>query len=225
MQNLSDYLYLIPIALGAILGLKSFTLKWPWPFRIIAVFLWCTLAVETFAIAWKLKLYHTAYWSYLQDNLWIYNAFIPVRHLFLLSFFYAILASPLTKRLIILSVIPFLCFAIVDYFFIQTPHEINSYTFSLANIITVLLSLNFFYQILKDKEIITLSASPQFWIVLGTFMYCSGTLPLFLFLNYLNKRPAIADSYFRINDALNILMYTLYLISFLCKPHSLKSRQ
>ena len=225
MQKLLSYgyIYLIPLLLSAIFSLRSFRLKWSIAFRIFSVFLLSTLVIEAFAIAWKWGLCKTAFWDYSPSNLWIYNAFLMVRHLFLLGYFYEIISNDLIKKIIRLSVIPFLVLAVINYSLIQTPHRVNNYTVVLANIITILLALSFFQQVLKEKKIIKLSSSTEVWITLGAFIYHSGVLPLFIFFNYLIKenRP-LADSYFRINDALNIIMYIFYLISFLCKPHSLK---
>jgi hypothetical protein len=59
---------------------------------------------------------------------------------------------------------------------------------------------------------------------LGTFLYYSGALPFCIFLPYLVRQNlGLAISLFNINVALDTLMYTFYLISFLCKPQSLKS--
>lgn len=225
MQKLFSYsyIYLIPLLLSAIFSLKSFRLKWPKPFRVFSIFLISTLLVEIFAIAWKWELCKTAYWSFSPSNLWIYNAFLMIRHLFFLAYFHEILTAPSLKKFITISIIPFLILACINYAIIQTPHKVTTYTIILANVITVLLSLAFFRQILRDKKVIRLSSSSEFWIALGAFIYYSGTLPLFIFFNYLLKEHySMAESYSYINDALNIMMYTFYLISFICKPRFLK---
>jgi len=217
------YIYLIPLLLSAIFSLKSVRLKWPAPFRVFSVFLLSTLVIEIFAISWKWGLNSTHYWTYSRNNLWIYNAFLMARHLFLLYFFYHLIHGKIIKIAIKWSVIPFLIFAIWDYIKLEGPDYANLYTIVIANLITVLLSVRFFYEVLKDNKIINLSTSTEVWISLGTFIYYSGTLPLFIFFNYLiTQQNAMALSYLFINDALNTVMYFFYLISFLCKPHSLK---
>ena len=217
------YIYLIPLFFSAIFSLKAFRLKWPKPYTIFSIFLISTLCVETLAIAWKWGLCSTAWWHFSPSNLWIYNGFVIIRHLFILGFFYGIIPSLLLRKLILGSVIPFLLFAVANYVFIQKPDNVNNYTIVLANTITILLVLGFFYQLLKDKQIISLRRSTPVWISFGAFLYYSGTLPLFIFFDYLLKHHlSMALSYLYINDGLNIIMYTSYLISFLCTPHSLK---
>lgn len=218
-----SYTYLIPLLLSAVFSLKSFRLKWPGAFRIFSVFLITTFFIEVFAIAWKWELYDTTWWHYSRSNHWIYGAFIMIRQLFFLAYFHKIIDSPEVKKMIRMSVVPFVVLATINYFVIQTPHTVNLYTIIVANTITILLVLLNFRQILNEKRIINLAASTEVWIAVGTFMYYSATLPLFILFEYLTKeQPKVANSYFIINDALNVLMYTFYLISFLCKPHSLK---
>jgi hypothetical protein len=225
MQRLLNYsfIYLVPLLLSAVFSLRSFRLKWPAPYKIFSVFLLFTLAAEVFAIAWKWELHKTIYWDYTQENLWVYNFFLIIRHVFLLVFFYYILDSALLKKLILWSLIPSVLIGIINYFFIETPHTVNNYAVVIANAITILLVLALFTQLLKDKKLIKLSADTKTWISLGLFIYHSGTLPFFIFFNYLLKEHlSMALSYLYINDALNIIMYTLYLIAYLCTPQSQK---
>jgi hypothetical protein len=218
-----NYIYLLPLLVSAIFSLKAFRLKWPIPFRIFSVFLLTTLGVETFAIAWKFGLCHTAYWHYSRNNLWIYDAFVSIGELFLLAYFHGVIRNQTVRKLIRWSIAPILLFGIVDYIYIQSPYMINNYTFVLTNSITIFLLLVFFNQVLRQKEIIRLDRSTEIWIAMGCFLYYSGTLPLFIFLNYLNReQPKLAESYFHINIALDFVMYTFFSISFLCKPHFLK---
>jgi hypothetical protein len=198
-------------------------MKWSGPLRGFALFVLFTLAVEVFAIFWKWELSKTVYWDYSRSNLWVYNAFTVVRYLFFLWFFHGILTSPVIRRTIRWSSLPFGLLAVSNYFFIQTPHQVNTYTIVLANTVTVLLVLAYFNQILKDRVIIRLHASPEVWICLGTMIYYSATLPFFIFFNYLiTTHASVLRSYLVINDALNLVMYTLYLIAFLCKTPSQK---
>jgi hypothetical protein len=214
-----DYIYLIPLTISSIFSLRSFSLRWERSFRILSLFLVATVTVEAFAILWKLELYKTEHWSYSFSNIWIYNAFITARHLVLLVFFYGILKSDRIRKAIRWSALPFLIFSVFNYGFMQTPHQVNTYTMVLANTITIVLVLAFFRQVLNDSVIIRLSSSTEIWISLGTFIYYSGTLPFFIFFNYLVKENSpLLLSFLYINDILNLIMYTFYLIAFLCKP-------
>ena len=208
--------------LSAVSSLRAFRRKWPKPFRIFSIFLLITVLVEVFVIAW-VKLGLNEKFGFNRNSHWIYGVFITVRHLFLLYFFYKILNSPSIKKLIKQSVIPVVAFAIINYAFIQSPLRLNSYTIIITNLITILLCLAFFYQILKNERIIALSKSTEVWIVSGTFLYYAVTLPLFIIFNFLVRQDSpLTSSFFRINDVMNVIMYSSYLIAFLCNPHSPK---
>lgn len=224
MGNILYYIYLLPLIASAVLGLKAFRPGWPRPYRYFSVFLLVTLFVEVFAIVWKWWLFHTAFWHYSTSNLWIYNIFLPVRYLLLLAFFHGIINSPKVRLAIRWVTIPFVTFSLLNYFLGQTPHRPDTYTIICCHIMAILLSLAFFYQIMKAKELIRLKNSPAVWISLGIFIYHSGTLPLFVFFDYLiSEHLSMALSYFYINDVLNILMCVSYLIAFICRPYFQRS--
>lgn len=214
-----NYLYLIPLMAGTIISLVSFRQHWPKAFRILSVFILLTLIVEAFAILWKFELYKTAHWEYSRSNLWIYNAFTMIRHVFLMTFFYMIVRYPLVKKMMLWLTLVFILFSLVNYLLIQTPHAVNTYTIIPANVMIVGMVLVFFNQVLNDEKIVRLSASTEVWISLGVLIYYSGTLPFFIFFNYLitANTPLLLSSLY-INDFLNVTMNTFYLIAFLCKP-------
>jgi hypothetical protein len=123
------------------------------------------------------------------------------------------------KKFIRRSVLPSILAGLLNYFFIETPHTVNNYALVVANTFTIFLTLALFNQVLRDKRIISLRKDTKIWIALGSFLYYSATLPFFMFFNFLlREHLSLALSYLYINDGLNIIMYTLYLIAYLCTP-------
>ena len=220
MRHLNYHWYMIPMLLSAIFSLRSLGLRWPKPFKIISIFLLVTLIIEVFAIAWEWKLHK--YWHYNGYNLWIYNIAVPIRYTLLWLFFYQIMESDIIKSLIRWFIIFFIILAFIDYAFIQMPNNANTISLITANIITVLVSLSFFRQLLQSPRITRLTSNPLVWISLGVFIYHSGSLPFFISLNYIIVDPVRRTSFLHINQALNIIMYSLFLIAFLCKPYPRK---
>ena len=218
-----SYIYLIPVLLSAIVSLRSFRLKWPLAFRIFSISLLLTLLIEYFAICWKWGFNQTKWWHYTRSNMWIYDAFVVIKYMFVCSFFYYILRSTFIKKLIIYSFCLFIPLACYNYFLFQGSFNVDTYSIIFTNSFTILCSLLFFIQVLRDKNLITLTKDARVWISLGLLLYNAGTLPFFIFFNYLiNEQPSMAVSYLYINDALNIIMYTLFLIAYLCSPRSQK---
>lgn len=218
-----SYIYLIPMLLSAIVSLRSFRLKWPLAFRIFSIFLFLTMLIECLAISWKWGFSQTKWWHYTRSNMWIYDAFVVIKYLFVVSFFYYILSSTLVKKIIVYPIWLFIPLACFNYLFFQGPFNVDTYTIIFTNAFTILCSLLFFIQVLRDKNLITLTKDARVWICLGLLLYNAGTLPFFIFFNYLiNEQPSMAASYLYINDALNIIMYTTFLIAYLCPPRSQK---
>lgn len=214
-----EFIYLVPLTISAIVSIRAFTLRWPLSYKVFSTFLVLTLFVEIFAILWKWVLCKTSYWEYPPSNMWIYDGFVTVRYLFLAVYFYLILQYRVAKIILLISSSLLLIFAFINYFYIQSPHNVNTFTIIPANIFIVFMVLAFFHQILIEDQVIKLSSSADVWISLGTFIYHSGSLPFFIFFNYLIETSSpFLDSFLYINDFLNITMYTNYSIAFLCNP-------
>lgn len=214
-----EYIYLIPVILCASASIRSFKLNWPKPFRLFSAFLLTTLLIEIFAISWEWVLHDNAWWSFSQSNLWVYNGFLPVRHLFLTLFFYYIVTSGSIKQIIIWTTPSFILFSLVNYGFIQTPFQVNSHSIILSNVLITLIIVLFFKQVLEDKRVIRLATSTEIWIALGSLLYYSGSLPFFIFFNRLIESDSVLlGPLLFINDGLNVFMYSLFVIAFLCSP-------
>lgn len=218
-----EYIYLIPMFLCAIISIRSFIWKSQIQFKILSVLLLLTLFIESFAIAWEWVLHKTSWWSFNQSNLWVYNGCLTIRHILTALFFQNIIKDTKWKRIIVLSIVPFFFFAIFNYFLLQTPFNVNSFTIILSNVILVFVSLLYFKQLLDDSKIIRLSKKSEVWITLGIFIYYTGTLPFFILFNKLiSSNSSLLSSFLFINDTLNIIMYSLLLIGFLCLPQTQK---
>lgn len=223
MPNLVYFVYVIPLTLSAIFSLKSFRLKWPKYYRYFSVFLFFTLFIEIFAISWKLFLFKSSFGSYSDSNLWIYNLYLIPEYMFYFFFYYSCLKNQIVKKTFILLFILYAVFAIINLIWIQSFYTLNSYNIIVGNILVVLLSLSYFNQSLNDKGSKRQVLQPLFWISVGAFIFFTGSLPYFIFMNYLIKiNITMAVALFNILLILNTFMYSLYLIAFLCNPHSQK---
>jgi hypothetical protein len=218
-----QYVYLIPLLLSAIFSLRSFGLKWPAPYRIFSAFLLVTLIVEFFGITWT-KFFHESYlWHYNNNNHWIYNSFHILRFSLFAFFYYKMLEPEYIKRIIKYVSFLIIVFGIADYFFIQSPYKMNNYMVILTNISQIFLSLLFFRQLLQAPNIVRLSKHPAVWISLATLLYCSVSLPFFIFYNYLYQGKVQHYVLIYLHDLFNIISYTIYLIAFLCQPYPRQS--
>lgn len=217
MLNAVYLVYMIPLSLGAVFSLKSFRLKWPGPYRRFSVFLCSTLGMESFALCWKFFLYRLGGSN--PSNTWIYNIYLIPEYMFYYFFFNSYLNKGWAKKICRLLVIFFTTFSIVNIGWIQELHNLDTYTIITGNLLVIFLSLAYFIQTLHEKNFKKQSSDPLFWITTGSFIFFTGSLPYFIFMNYLvTHNIPLALALFNILLILNTFMYTFYLIAFLCKP-------
>jgi hypothetical protein len=216
-----QYLYLFPLLLSAIFSFKSFRQKWPKPYRLIAVLVIVSLLTEVAAIGWKWYWYNMFASSYTKNNIWIYNIFVSIHLGISFAIFYHVLNNRLYKKAIVLSILPFLLFGLLNYLLIQGPFVYNTYTVIPARIAIIALCIAYFKQLLEEPKVIALLKEPLVWVTIGTFLYLSVTLPYFIMFRFLNKQSIdLSLLFLTINDTLNLILCSCYLISFLCKPQS-----
>ncbi|SHM76948.1 hypothetical protein SAMN05216524_103345 [Mucilaginibacter sp. OK098] len=225
MPNFVHYIYLIPLLLSIIFSIKTFKNGWALPYRLFSIFLMVTMLVELFAISWKLSLHETAYWSYSQSNLWIYNIYLGPQYLFYFLFYSMALDSKWLSKVRYPVLISYALFGVVNMFFIQSMAQLNTFTIVSGSALVLLGSLSYFAQEINRKEPLPVTKQPLFWIALGGFLFHTVSLPYFISINYLSRTNLpLAIVLFNILLALNIFMYSFYLMAFLCKQPYLKKQ-
>lgn len=220
MPRFAHFLYLIPLTISALISVKAFFRGWAISFRWFSVFLLATMVVELFAVGWKLSLHQTAYWNFPKSNLWIYNIYIIPEYLFYLVFFCKVLEKERVKNIGWPLGLTYFLFGMVNIWFVQGIEELNTYTIIFGGLIAVVFAAAYFIQELNRKVPFPVQGQPIFWISLGVLIFHSVSLPNFIFINYLSRNNLpLAIALFNILLLLNILMYSFYLIAFLClKP-------
>lgn len=98
-------------------------------------------------------------------------------------FYYSIGWRSLKSLLVGLNVV-YLLFSVVNYLFVQ-KHGHNSYTQTLQSLLILLLSIIFFYKLIKELPIQQINKLPLFWIVSGFFFSYSGKLVIYVVSHYL----------------------------------------
>jgi hypothetical protein len=78
--------------------------------------------------------------------------------------------------------------------------------------------LVYFYELFTGSKLVFLKSHPSFWIVTGILFYNSCSLPLFLLIEYFNRKaPTYANILFSLNYILYSILYLLFLRAYLCK--------
>lgn len=123
-------------------------------------------------------------------RLWSYS--LPINHfntigetLLYLKVYHDEFTSIIIKRRIRIVGVLFLCFALVDSFWLEGFHQINSYTNALESTLIIAIALIYFeLHILKYPKITALQ-KPMFIASIGIIFYLAGTVFVHLITNYL----------------------------------------
>jgi len=213
------YSYMVPLLLAAIFSLKAFRLKWPLALKNFAVYLWATLFIEGFCILWKdfINLHNTAFWHYNKSNGWIYNLyFIPLYCFY--TYFFSVVLKPLhIKPVIRLLAIAFTGFAIFNLLFLQGIYAINTFTIVAGCILVIFLSACYWYYLVTTDDVPVQLKVPDFWIVCGAFICHLGIFAYYI-STYAMSAAQMKEwlSILKLVVWSNTLMYSFYLIAFLC---------
>lgn len=143
-----------------------------------------------------------------------FTAFEFVYYLLIIKY---IIFNQKAKRTIswILAVYPVL--VIINIFFIQ-PGTFHTITYSLGCLLVVAACIYYFFEVFRSTHSVNLVKEPAFWLCTGLLFFYCCTLPLFGLWNHLHGLPKILIKNLRgIQTVLNILLYSLFSIAFLCR--------
>jgi hypothetical protein len=152
------------------------------------------------------------------------NVVDGVEFLFFYFFLWNIIQNVKVKRLIgyMLFILPVIAF--VNIIFTQNKTGYNTINFSIGCLITVILCIYYYFELLQGTETRSLARLPAFWIVTGIFFNNVCTFPIYAFVAYMKNIPPIIVR----NISMIFLMVTLfsavlYSIGFLCRIRIRKS--
>jgi len=171
-------------------------------------FLFLSAVVES--IGWKMsaKYYNT---------IALYNFFTLFEFIFYLFFFRSVFTSNRMKKMILIAIVFYAVCALLNIFFIQRG-SFHTYTYVLGCILVVIFSIAYFYFLFRFPETGSLVRNPFFWIGIGLLFYYTCTFSLYGLENFITEKMKFYNKLlFLVSDLLNISLYTLFSIGFLCK--------
>jgi hypothetical protein len=99
----------------------------------------------------------------------------------------------------------------------QGQNQLNTFTMILANLATVVLSIEYFNYVKDQKEIVRLEKNPMIWIMLGIFINHSVNIPYTLAMPYFWKNHFdLAIAFVYVYTTINCLMLILFSKAYLC---------
>ncbi len=175
--------------------------------KIFPPFLFATLAAE-FAGNYLTSIH--------EPNTVIYNFFSVIEFVFYMLLISLIIKNRKAKKIIRWCSLLYAIISIGNILFFQGFEQFHTVTYSLGCLVIVIICIYYFLELFRSPRLVKLSADPAFWICSGLlFFYCCG-FPLYAFINYWKGFKWMIKSFTEIVGILNIFLYSLFVISFLC---------
>lgn len=214
MSFLPLYIYFIALSFLASCTVYFNYKNTPYYLKFFPPFLLATLMAECVG---------TYYSSIQKNNVALYNFFGVFEFCFYLWIISHIVIRKSMKKLIRILIVLYAIASISNIVFIQKMKTFHSFTYAIGCLLIVIACIYYFYELFKLPKAVKLKNTPAFWICSGMlFFYCCG-FPLFGFTNFVSGiSRMIILNFMAIITILNVFLYCLFTIAFLCQ---LKTRK
>lgn len=177
--------------------------------KLFPFFLTVTLIVEI------------AGWWFTEHNMEtaaFYNFFSLFEFVFYMYVLKNIILSQRIKTVISYTIIIYSVLTLINIFFIQKINTFHTLTYSIGCLLIVIISMYYFFELFKSPSAVNLKKEPAFWIASGLLFFYTCTLPFFGLANYINSvLPVLVRNFKSILSMLNVLLYSLFTVAFLCR--------
>ena len=154
-----------------------------------------------------------------KPNIILYNYFSMFWMCYYLFTISLMISSIKVKKIIWVTSTIYFILVFSKFTFIDklNPTKWNTVPHSLGFLIIVIFCVYFFYELFKMPKYVNLKTNPAFWICSGLLFFCSCGFPLWGFWNFWVKMPFMVKNFTAIILVLNIFLYSLFAIGFLCQ--------
>ncbi len=153
----------------------------------------------------------------------LYNIFSVLEFCFYLWFFYST-GSEKFKKIYRTCLIVYPIIALTNMFYVQKFNHFHSFTYGLGSFFMILFSISYFFNLFNKPKYSRLYKNPAFWITSGILFFYTVSFPIFIMLNFIGSfSELLAKNIGSILLILNIFLYLLFSIAFLCNLKTRKS--
>lgn len=147
---------------------------------------------------------------------------LPFEFFFFSFFFYKILDSKISKRVITTCALLFLLCWIFEIIFLDNQYlPFSSFSYSVGNLFLLIYIFSYFNCLAVSEKILFFYKEPFFWITAGLMIFYLGSFPYYLIFNTIAKNyyRTIYLPYHLIVIFMNYLMYSIFTFALICtKP-------
>ncbi|MFC4233550.1 hypothetical protein ACFOW1_16735 [Parasediminibacterium paludis] len=215
-MSLQLYIYLVVVSVSFLLNLLLFFKKsTPKYLKGFTPFLFLSLLVEV-AAGWLIKKN--------SSTTLIYNISTTIEITFYLWVLYNITRGSISKKILLISTAVYPIISFVDIIFIQGKEDFHSVGYAFGCLLIVFFTILFFYELFAKPKAIILTREPDFWICTGLLLFYSVTFPFYAAANLMKSFPPIlANNVQYLLIVVNVFLYLLFSIAFLCRIKIKKS--
>jgi hypothetical protein len=152
----------------------------------------------------------------MKNTMPIGHFYFPLAFLIMAMFYMQVLKDFIKPKYILIPIILFETYCLINTLFIQSLFEYASLEGSIGAMILFLFSVAFFTKVMVEAKILKLSDEPLIWINSAVLIYYAGNFFYHSLFNVrLNASLEIALLSAKIFAGLNILFYLIIIIGFL----------
>jgi hypothetical protein len=148
----------------------------------------------------------------------MYSYFVvPLEFLFMYFLYYKNLPKQFLKTVFAFSLIYLLSWGGELIFVQHTKWIWLSMSYTVGNIIMLILGIIYFLQLLKSEKLLSYKKQIFYWVNLGLMLFYVGTFPFYATLGILYKEaPKLYEILYWMSVTLNYFLYSFFIIGFLC---------
>ena len=153
-----------------------------------------------------------------KSNLALYNFFTVFEFCFYMYIISLIITSKRIKKTIMVAMVLYTLISVINIVFIQEMQKFHTVTYAFGCLLIVAACVYYFFELFKLPKSTKLINNPAFWFCSGILFFYCCSFPLFGLSNFLSDiSKLIIKNIYKIITILNIFLYTLFTIAFLCR--------
>ena len=156
-------------------------------------------------------------WLHSKSNVVLYNYFGLFAFLFYFLMLHEIIKSRKAKNIIKAIGVLYPILFVINICFFQRM-GFASITYSLGCLLVAAICIYYFYELFQLPNSVDLAREPAFWCCVGLLFFYCCTFPFFGMANLMNDFPKIImGNILVLLNLMNVLLYSLFTIAFLCR--------
>ena len=155
----------------------------------------------------------------------LYNFFTAFEFSFYIWLISMIIKKDKIARILRMTSILYFFIAAMNIFFIQGLTKFHSITYCIGCILVIVCCLYYFTELFQAKHSVNIVRQPAFWICTAILFFYACSFPLYGLGNFLmSSFPfVIVRNIYKIVVTMNVLLYLMFSIAFLCRIKTKKS--